>query len=90
MKFLITMNMASNQGKPVHQMTCEVEGASNLKEFHALLHKQDYIVVSEYYIDYETRVAPYIKTNNEGKYNFRGKSIINCAFVGKVRELEDR
>lgn len=90
MKFLITMNMASNQGKPVHQMTCEVDGVSNLKEFHAMLHKQDYLVVSEYYIDYETRNMTGVKYGAEGKYNLRGRSIINCAFIGKVRELEDR
>jgi len=90
MKFLVTMNMSSNQGKPVHQMTCEVEGVNTLQDFHRILHNQDYILVREYYFDYEAKAPTYGKPSYGGKYSLRGRTIINCALIGKVRELEER
>lgn len=84
MKFLLTMHMPSNQGKPVHQITCEVAGIESLSDFLAALNRNDFLFVSEYYYDAEERFNP------AGKYKFRAKVIINCSLIGKVRELEEK
>lgn len=84
MKFLVTVNMPSNQGKPVHQITCEIDGVSTLQMFHKLLHSQDYLLVSEYYYDAEAR------SHNVPMYKLRGRIILNSSVIAKVRELEER
>jgi hypothetical protein len=84
MKFLLTMHMPSNQGKPVHQITCEIKGVTNIVEFYELLHRNDFIIVDEYYYDAEDRFQ------SAGKYKLRGTNIVNCAFIGKIRVLEER
>jgi len=84
MKFLVTMHMPSNQGKPVHQITCEIEGINSLPEFLNALVRYDFLLINEYYYDAEDRFNP------SGKYKLRGRIIINCSLIGKVRELEER
>lgn len=84
MKFLLTMHMPSNQGKPVHQITCEVGGIKDLPDFLDVLRRYDFLIVKEYYYDAEDRFNPI------GKYKLRGNIIINCSLIGKVRELEER
>jgi len=84
MKFLLTMHMPSNQGKPVHQITCEMNAITSIDALYHFVQKHDFIMVNEYYYDAEDRFQ------SAGKYKFRGTSIINCSFIGKIRVLEER
>lgn len=83
MKFFVTMNMPSNQGRMIHQMIVEPtdKSVTDLFHFWAMLAKNDFIIVDEFYfVKDEGSMLP-------GAYRPRGPIIINSQFVGKVREV---
>lgn len=85
MKFFVTMNMPSNQGRTIHQMIVEPadKSVNDLPHFWAMLSKQDFIIVDEFY---------YVKDENSnaaGVYRPRGPIIINSQYIGKVREITE-
>jgi hypothetical protein len=81
MKFFMTMNMPSNQGRAVHQMIVELPGVQGLGELAHVLAQNVFITVDEYY---------YIRDETgqtSGTYRMRGPIIINTEYIGKVREV---
>lgn len=80
MKFLVTMNMPSNQGRSVHQMIVECKNVDCIEAFWAMLSKNDYIIAEEFYYDKEPN-SPGV-----GTYRPRGPILINSQFIGKVRQ----
>lgn len=82
MKFFITMNMPSNQGKAVHQMIVEMSGVEDINDMWRVLSENLFIVVDEYY---------YIRDESgqtNGGYKLRGPIIINAEYIGKIRAVE--
>lgn len=80
MKYLLTMNMASAKGNPVHQLTVE-HPAEDLGQFRKVLAGSDYIICTLLY-----------RSNDEYTQNSwidRGDIIINTSLVGKAQEYVD-
>jgi len=81
MKFFMTMNMPSNQGRAIHQMIVECKGVKTTEDFWAVLSDNAFIIVDEFYYQKdETGLTP-------GIYRARGPIIINTEHIGKVRQL---
>lgn len=78
MRFLITMNMASAKGYPVHQITVE-HPAKNIPEFWSVLQDNEFIVANLMYKIRDDEFTDH--------WEDRGQIIINTAHVGKVQEL---
>lgn len=81
MKFLVTMNMPSNQGRAIHQMIVECEGVTDVKGFWSVLSENMFILVNEFYYQKDESGM------TAGVYRPRGSIIINTEYVGKVRQL---
>ena len=82
MKFFITMNMPSNQGRTVHQMIVKIKDVSDISNMWRALSENVFILVDEYYyMRDESGKTP-------GTYQLRGPIIINTEYIGKVREME--
>jgi hypothetical protein len=77
MRFQITLNMPSHQGKSVHQITAEYECGS-LQEFCDVLRSSDFIVVREFYRFTDANTAAEV-------FEDKGEVILNCFHVGKVK-----
>lgn len=76
MRFLVTMNMPSYSGNPVHQMHVEHHSAS-LDAFVDTLANSDFVIVEEFY-----------KDRTDADYYSRGKVAINYRYVGKIKEIK--
>jgi len=76
-KFLITMNMPSRSGVPIHQIICEHPSGS-VDDFVMALERNDFLIVDEFYRDVE---AP----RGSNSYYPVGRVAINHRFVGKVK-----
>jgi len=80
MKFLVTMNMPSSNGYPVHQVIFEFkcDGINNL---YAVMNDEIFIRGRQLYR----------RVNDDGKSSFidRGEIILNTAHIGKVQEYMD-
>ena len=79
MKFQISLNIPSYNGKLVHQIICESE-AESIIEFCEQLNDNDFIVMEEYYKDKESPSAL-------ATYYSVGPICINCQWIGKVKEF---
>ena len=78
MKFLLTMNMPSHRGGPIHQITCE-HPARDVAEFCDALENNEFVLVEEFYRNTEAPlgVDPYYSV---------GFTALNHRFVGKIKE----
>ena len=84
MRFQLTLNMPSHEGRPVHQITCD-HPAESLKAFMDVLSTSDFIHVEEFYkfgnkkgdADYDPRR----KTDLEHK----GSIVISTSLIGKAK-----
>jgi hypothetical protein len=74
MKFLITMQMSSRAGYPVHQLVGEHDSPS-LAAFTRYLSNVDFVVVDEYYRDEQRGLYPV------------GPICINTNLIGKVKAM---
>jgi len=72
MRFLITMNMPSKSGNPVHQIVAEYP-VSSLEELNDDLATNDFIEIEEFY------------KNNNDEYYSTGKVLLNHRYIGKVK-----
>ena len=81
MKFLITLNMPSAQGYPVHQVICD-HGVKSLEEFCISLQDNDFLISKQLY----RQKTP----EGEVVWEDRGRLIINTHHIGKVQEWRDR
>jgi hypothetical protein len=77
MRFQITLNMPSHQGKSVHQITADF-ACDSLQQFCDALRENDFIVVREFYRLRDERTG--LDTLHD-----KGEIIINCMHVGKVK-----
>jgi hypothetical protein len=73
MKFLITMNMPGNTGRPTHQVICEYP-VDSIDGFINALSTNDFLIVDEYYRDPQTQ-----------KHFNAGELGLNYRYVGKVK-----
>lgn len=80
MKFLLTMNMPSAKGYPVHQMTVEHK-ARNLKEFWDALSDNEFIVCTLLYRFGVDEASKY--------WEERGQLLLNTSCIGKAQEYVD-
>ena len=71
MKFVLTMNMPSHKGNPVHQIICE-HPSQTLEALRKHITENDYITVKEYYYDNE-------------QMKEAGEIVVNCMYIGKVK-----
>lgn len=80
MKFLLTMNMPSNNGFMVHQVIFE-HHSNDLKDFLEILNNDIFIYGKQFYK----------RQNDDGESVFmdKGFMILNTAHVGKVQEYID-
>ena len=78
MRLLITMNMASANGNPVHQITVE-HPAPTLLDFLEEINDYEFIMMHQYY-----RVK---QLDGEVVWKDRGDIIVNTAHIGKVQEF---
>lgn len=77
MRFLLTMNMPSAKGYPVHQMTIEHK-ARDIHEFWEALTDNEFIVCNLFY--------KITNDDNRQEWSDRGTVIVNTSFVGKAQE----
>jgi hypothetical protein len=75
MRLLITMRMASGSGNLVHQIIAEHD-AETLEEFVDELHRQDFVILTEYYRNPTTQ-----------EYYSRGPIAVNHAHIGKIKAI---
>lgn len=80
MKFLITMNMPSNQGKAIHQMIVSRKGINSIDEFLYYVSNNVFICVEEFYFQRN------LSFSTAGAYSSRGQIIVNTEYIGKIRE----
>lgn len=80
MLFTFTMNMASRQGNPVHQIHGE-HPARDLDELCKAMAVADFLTVTEFYLTSDRGSPPVLEN--------KGPITLNLAFVGKVKELKD-
>ena len=80
MKFLLTMNMPSGQGNPVHQVTIEYK-SKDLNEFYEVLEDNDWIIAHHFYS----------RSSHDGikTWEDRGLICINTAHIGKAQVWQD-
>lgn len=83
MKFLITMNMPSYRGGPIHQIICEYP-ATCLADFCDALERREFTVVEEFYKDKE------VSFDAPASYTSQGLTAVNYRYVGKIKELSHR
>lgn len=81
MKFFLTMNMPSNQGRAVHQIVGEAHNVDSLGAFWEYVTKHDFIIVDEFYYEKDPR------SPEPGVYIPRGPIILNTNFIGKIRPV---
>lgn len=80
MKFLLTMNMASAKGHPVHQMTVE-HNAKSLRELWEDMTDNEFIMCTLYY--------KMTNDDMQSEWVDRGKVLINTSCIGKAQEFVD-
>ena len=73
MKFLLTMNMPSVNGKAVHQIVAE-HNSKDVGEFAEYVADHNVIVVEEFYKDDDT-----------GQIRSQGSIALNCSLIGKIK-----
>ena len=78
MKYLITMNMASAKGDPVHQIIVE-HNTTSVKKFMEQIENTNFILSRHLYRKREVSKKP--------TWEDRGDLIINTALIGKVQEF---
>ena len=78
MKYLITMNMASAKGDPVHQIIVE-HSISSVKQFMGHIENTNFILVRHLYRKREVSKKP--------TWEDRGDLVINTTLIGKVQEF---
>lgn len=71
-RFLITMNMPTRNGSPIHQVICEHE-AKTVAEFLMIVGDEDFFTVEEFYRD------------ASGNYFSAGIVALNVAHIGKIK-----
>ena len=76
MRFCFTMNMPSKAGSVVHQVVAD-HPARSLDEMLGEMNESDFIMVEEYY-----------KDSSNGSINPKGKIVLNCMMIGKVKLSE--
>lgn len=77
MKFLITMNMPSINGKAIHQVILQpFYKFDNLEGFAELLLSRDFVMGEEFYYNKDTK-----------EYESRKNIILNTQYIGKVKLL---
>lgn len=76
MRFLLTMNMPSAKGNPVHQMTIEYDKAKTVRDFWIALSDNEFVICRLLY-------------KYDGEWVDRGDVILNTSCIGKVQELVD-
>ena len=73
MRFLITLNMPSRKGEPVHQIVCDYP-TDSLDDFMEILNDCDFIRVEEFY-----------SKSDSGGYYSVGMMLLNTMHIGKVK-----
>lgn len=73
MRFLITLNMPSRKGEPVHQIVCDYP-TDSLDDFMGTLNDCDFICVEEFY-----------SKSDSGGYYSVGMMLLNTMHIGKVK-----
>jgi hypothetical protein len=79
MKFQISLNIPSYNGKLVHQIIAE-HRAESIVEFCQILNDEKFIILEEFYKEKET-------PNSFATYYSVGYVCINTDWVGKVKEF---
>jgi len=84
MIFQLTLNMASNEGRAVHQITVE-HGAKSLAEFCEAMQANDFMYFdSEYYKDGRRGDAGHDPARRV-ELRAHGAIVVSTAVIGKVR-----
>lgn len=78
MRFLITLNMPAYSGALVHQVVC-AHPSNSLDELVDELHRNDFIVVEEFY-----------KNPQTGEHYSRGEIAINHRHIGKIKVINQQ
>ena len=79
MKYQISLNIPSYNGKLVHQIICE-HSSDSIVEFCQLLNDQKFIIMEEFYKEKESPSAL-------ATYYSVGYVCINTDWIGKVKEF---
>ena len=80
MRFLITLNMPSFEGRLVHQVTLGIDGIDSVESFWKMLNDYEFIMGTQWY----RRKDPY---TGAGSWENRGEVILNTSHIGKVAEF---
>lgn len=76
-RFLITMNMPTRNGSPIHQVICEHEALS-VADFIRGMGYAEFLIVEELYRD------------QGGNYFKAGKVALNVKHIGKIKMDKDK
>ena len=76
-RFLITMNMPTRNGSPIHQVICEHE-ARSVADFLLAVAEEEFFTVEELYRD------------ASGNYFNAGIVALNIAHIGKIKMDKDK
>lgn len=76
-RFLITMNMPTRNGSPIHQVICEHE-AQSVSDFIKVMGYAEFLIVEELYRD------------AGGNYFNAGKVALNKKHIGKIKMDKDK
>jgi hypothetical protein len=79
MKFQLTLNMASREGRAVHQITVDYP-VESLKEFADVLQTHDFVFFANEFYHEGGRAA-----GNAAELRANGGIIVNTAIIGKVK-----
>jgi hypothetical protein len=80
LRFLITLNMPSFEGRLVHQVTLGVHGVDSVADFWKMLNDYEFILGTQWY----RRKDPY---TGAGSWEDRGELILNTSHIGKIAEF---
>lgn len=80
MRFLVTMNMPSSNGHPVHQVIFD-HSAETVKDLYNIINDEIFICGRQFY--------KRITDEGRGIFVDRGAIILNTAHIGKIQEYVD-
>ena len=84
MKFKLTLNMASREGRAVHQITVDYP-VDSLKAFCEILQTHDFVYAEEFYMEGGRKGDADYDPEKRAELRAHGAIVVNTAVIGKAK-----